>query len=558
MFQWRWGSGYEIPGGHIENVTLHKLGEKSYALSDKGARSRLGDKVGYSEYNVVCEVTEKGLLKHGNYWASIEPFKGGTHVSLPENPFMLDLKDNCFRALKPYMDFNLGRKMYRAKGLKDVAIRPWQGGGFRNCFPLRDTNGHIWHCGEQWDGKTWQVIKHGYELGLPKRRSVLDPARAKLNDAGTTWEDLFPDEPGPLPGRSSALLWAYDPSTRRAWMRVGNELRHIEFRPKGQKIIRRVRDPNIKLPSLRVRTPDGHWWGTAAVGKVSRRRPVYASRVIRLAGDELRAYPMSRPHFLFLDSNKNVWVRSRSRKFFKYDPQEDKFVAAEPYEDSSFRMGRYTLSAVPEMAEWCRLYEKRNGKWDLFMTDYYKRHHFWLDGRAGAMLRGDRMLVRAGGLGLMEYNGKEDRWVRLGPGNELPRFDDRGRRITAGRNFVLVFDGDPFDYLPRPAEARKERKATAARLVRQMGDKNLLVRGKAGEELKKLAPKLRAELREALKDQDLPPDIRAHIKAILEETKNSPVPPPPDLFGQMHPVKPYDPNEKRPQAGNEKTGSTTR
>ena len=61
------------------------------------------------------------------------------------------------------------------------------------------------------------------------------------------------------------------------------------------------------------------------------------------------------------------------------------------------------------------------------------------------------MLARANGIGVLEYDAKEDRWVRLCSGSFWPGFDNRGRRILQRGAWILMFDGDPFKVKVAPA-----------------------------------------------------------------------------------------------------------
>ncbi len=393
---------------------------------------------------------------------------------------------------------------------------------------VRDANGHIWASSSRWDGRQWKLI-------LPKQHleshsDVMDRRMFVFDESKMTWKRI---------NQNVAPAWrsTYDPATRTAWWgrRVeGREVfQHIRITGPKTEVLRTLPKPAGSGGQPQFKDPSGSWWGAGKGGRGDP-APFYACRYDK-AG-KAHVYPCNRgaaggyrPQIQLSPGGK-VWLWEEKNSL-RYDPKQDKFVQAEPWDDFSFRFGPWELSIagkVSSAAGGQQIYRKVDDRW-VPLKNPFGGGVAWASRK---MIFRDRMLITAAPIGVLEYDVTKDRWAVLSKSGFRAHFDEKGRRVLVNRSCVLLFDGDPF----APVDAKDKDPAILSELLKLMDDASWRVREKATQELKKLYPTVRGRLRAALGHKKLSLEVRLRIQELLREMKGGDSIPLVGLFRRMHPL----------------------
>ncbi len=387
-------------------------------------------------------------------------------------------------------------------------------------LPVRGLNGTVWARGRWWDGKQWHERTITPEL-LPSTHAVLERTQYRFNPITRCWRRVVPKWP--------ADVKCYDSKTRRAWIITAwekGELQYVQFDETGRaKVLRRFPfEQYWGMPSFR--TKGGDWWGSCH--KDGR------SGVFRIAPNgKVHVYPLKDASGVHVSPKGTIWMRT-DKSEHRYNPKTDKFEdnVGLPWDDFAFRIGRYHLSIIPAGIGCCSLVKQKiNGRWENFRIDDKRRYLTY----AGPYFRhGDRLLVWMSVLGVMEYDGTKDRWIRLQNRYFHIGFDLKGRRILAN-NIILVYDGDPFE---SPLAARNKTSASEAalfnKLLKLMDDDNWRVREKATTRMKELSCIMCKRILAARDNENLSLEVRLRIKSIFPKNGMSLLPP--CLFRKRYPL----------------------
>jgi len=395
---------------------------------------------------------------------------------------------------------------------------------------FRDANGHVWLGPYRWDGKTWKVVvpeQYHFPGGC---MSALDSGKFVLDDKTMRWKALTPG-----PDLSDDVFGYHRPS-RTGWTlkeatKEEKRKNKLPFRLRQVRLDGDKREVLFVYPTGSpyrphfVRTENGEWWW---VGSISR-----GCEFRRLTSAGVRTYPATmkdnRPE-VFLSRKGTVWGYD-DNGWARFDPKQDKFIHAEPWDEFSFRFGPWTLAMVGGRTR--RIYRKENGQWHPLVNPFGPGT---LQGTR-QMIRKDRMLVSCNNLGVLEYDITNDRWVLLHDNSSFhARFDTQGRRLLVNDSgFILALVGDPF----KPAgKADVKEMARFSELLKLMDSDKWRVRDKASTEMKKIAKTMRRRLEAALKRADLSLEVRSRVKYILRETGSAEKVKMVSLFEKMHPNRP--------------------
>ena len=355
--------------------------------------------------------------------------------------------------------------------------------------------------------------------------------------------------------------WSYDPATGRwtdlrkglapVYCRMDPKTREVwvHRRVQGRQVMRlvKVRDPKTEpvvlrtvanlpyvLGSVNFKDPWGQWWGT---GRIKARRLGERERFIAFRIDEedrRHLYDVERgmaggyrPQ-IQLSPRGAVWVWSQTT-CRRYDATKDAFVQGQPWDDFAFKFGPWELSlAGPISSGGQKLCRKVNGRWQPLTSPFGTGRLLG----SPAMIRGDRMLLSAPPLGVLEYDAKNDRWIVLhADGSFKAGFTSQGCRVLAGKSCTLLLEGDPF---VAPPDVSKESEALS-QLLKLMDSDRWRQREDATQKLKKLYPKVRERLIHAAEDKSLSLEVRVRILSVLGDMSGSTIRLP-SLLRRMHPI----------------------
>jgi hypothetical protein len=288
------------------------------------------------------------------------------------------------------------------------------------------------------------------------------------------------------------------------------------------------------LGGIRVCDKDGRWWGP--MRKVGAPDTFFIVRLDK--DDKTTLYPCPQgigggnmPQVQISPAG-NVWAWTE-KEDLRYDAATDKFVAAEPWEEFSFKFGPWQLSLAGKVSGNVQgIYRKDDGAWRQLTHPFGK-------GQALGnpdMIRGDRMLLSVGFMGVLEYDAAADRWALLHENaNVRAFFDPTGRRVLLQNTYALIYDGDPMAPI---APADQKEAAVFNELLKLMDNSSWKVREKATEDIKKLYPSMPARFKAAAADPRFSLEVRTRIELILEKmvVEKTEAVPLESLFRRMHPV----------------------
>ncbi len=421
-----------------------------------------------------------------------------------------------------------GRLVYGIGSTTDDKIADTMKGPRIGGICVRDANGHIWAGPYRWDRRQWKLILPKQHLG--SHSDVMDRRMFAFDESKMTWRRINQNV-------SPAWRSTYDPATRTAWWsrRVeGREVyQHIRITGKKTEILRTLPNPAGSGGRPQFKDPSGNWWG-AGKGWQGAPAPFYVCRYDK-AG-KAHVYPCKRgiaggyrPQ-IQLSPNGKVWLWEEKNSL-RYDPKQDKFVQAEPWDDFSFRFGPWELSIagkVSSAAGGQQIYRKVGDRWEP-LKNPFGGGMAWATRR---MIFRDRMLISAAPIGVLEYDVTKDRWAVLSESGFKAHFDEKGRRVLVNRSCVLLFDGDPF----ARTDPKDKDPDVLSELLKLMDDPSWRVREKATQELKKLYPTVRGRLRAALGQKKLSLEVRLRIQEVLREMKGDGSITFVSLFRRMHPL----------------------
>jgi len=454
-----------------------------------------------------CLVRQRNKIRTG--LVRLYEAAGGRLTAEP-NTVALDMRDDCLLTLNAGGDpWDLSYTLVspRSAFKAPVPAREWN--RLVGTVPVRDPRGRLWLGNERLEGETWRVV-------APRAADFAPPARAPA-PAGAV-----------RPPAAAAVrhLW------RQESDRGKNYWRYYEVAGGGQKLLLTMPAPNM-VGGPSVPAPDGTWWGAMRTYNETPEK-FYAARFEATGEGKIHLYPCERgiaggfmPQ-LALSPGGRLWVWTEKHNL-RYDPGADKLVADEPWEDFSFAWGDWRLSMAGKVSSFgAAVYVKEGGAWRP-LTDPFSHHP--VRGTPG-MIRGDRMLMAADGVGMLEYNVTTDNWAVLHSSSGFrARFDDAGRRVLIGWRCTLVYDGDPF--APTGQADRAEAEAFS-QILKLLDDYRWRVRDKATEELRKNFATFRLRMEAAARRSDLSLEARLRIEQVLKETTGS-RPRLAGLFQRMHP-----------------------
>ena len=346
-----------------------------------------------------------------------EVVPGGLTLTPQSAPQYLDLPSRSFRPFA--LAFTPGQ---RAVCTFDPSTA-WEG-SIDNAYhlvPVRDLHGNLWCAGQRFAQGQWQSPSGTRHDALGLR--VIDQTQFHFDAAADAFKRNVPQSYG-------EHFSAWDAPHRTAW--VGKTfdspvIDFIDFSSSPPRILRTVRrPPGCGWPQ--ILDARGNWWCFPAV---------------RLSPDgNFRSYPVETQHLWMNPKSGDIWARSHPGDL-KFDPATDAFVPtpAIPWDDLSFRIGRYQLARRPRSDGNESLMIKTPDRWQTW--DLPTSDHFGVRSTEDGRLN-DRLLVSTVH-GVWEYNGHTDRWVRLYSwGARHVAFDTAGRRLIAGGPSVLAYTGDPF------------------------------------------------------------------------------------------------------------------
>lgn len=381
--------------------------------------------------------------------------------------------------------------------------------------PFRDQNGDLWFGRRKWDGREWKQFASGFDLPVSVY-SAADGDLARLSDDGRTWS-LFDAN---IPPRALAR----DAAARTAWQMTSRsgkyELRLIRYYKGGQELLRTV--PCESFPGVpRFKTPDGDWW-TLNYGVNGSTR-----KVCRLTAKGIREYP-TEGYDMILSPAGNVWCR-QDAKFTRYNPATDKFEPGEPWEEFAFTVGKLRLSSFANDNGGI-LYRRKGEAWVPLLTPFTSTQA--LVGRNCA--RGDRILMAAGEIGVLEYDARTDQWARLTDTCTRAAFDHSGRRMLFGF-CMMVYDGDPLAGVTPAGSDDDDADKEFRRLLKLMDDDRWKVRDEATRKLAENMGRFTRRAVAAAGDESLSLEVRIRLQTILPQGETFP-PAPPPLLRTMHPL----------------------
>lgn len=364
---------------------------------------------------------------------------------------------------------------------------------------------------------------------LEGRGDLLDRRQYDYDPASGEWKFLLKDVP---PAYRSV-----DPQKRLHWslgmegQRQVLQCYQLDESWKRTRVVRTVQETAHLWGGLAFEDEAGQWWGAGTIHENGRDRYV-ACRLdkngVQHFYDVERGIDGNYRPQIQRAANGNIWVWSETSSRH-YDAEKDRFVVAEPWEDFAFRFGPWELSmagAISSRGQ--QVYRKTGGHWEPLVNPFGAGE---LRGTA-TMIHGDRMLLSAPPLGVVEYDAANDRWIVL---HEIGRFragfTGQGQRVMIGRGNVLMFQGDPFDCAPEIDKQSRE----FSQLLRLMDHPKWRVRQDATEKLKELYPNLRSRIGQAQQDERLSPEVRMRVAAIIQMMSSNAEVRIPGLLYRMHP-----------------------
>ena len=410
---------------------------------------------------------------------------------------------------------------------------PWS-----NCPQVyRDANGHAWVNTWRWDGKQWTRICPARCWPWQSMSQALNPDHVFLTPETLVWQPVRP--------RLPFDVIAYNPTTRCGWLRQPcsafakqRTFELVRFDAQGRRqVLHRI---ILGRDDGRPRFQDGRgdWWIAG----------VWCKTFLRWDGTDPHRYQTGVPGAfgcnlakgrarLFLSPEGNVWGYFHDRSWRRYDPEADKFVLAEPFDEFAFRFGPWTLAVIGDhwqsfhddpYSHVGRVFRKQRGRWramPLPIRDGLEINSpdFPVWGNR-YMVRGDRMIVSCD-LGTFEYDCRSGQWARLHHGDKyLAGFDSRGRRILVGYGeCIYVFDGDPFTHPAAICKTLRDAHSSGGsdqekefeRLLRLMDDSKWKVREQATEQMKALCLKVPMLLQRAVANSSLSLEVHCRLEGVL-------------------------------------------
>jgi hypothetical protein len=261
--------------------------------------------------------------------------------------------------------------------------------------------------------------------------------------------------------------------------------------------------------------------------------------IVRITASGVRRYPCALANLnMARDSKGDIWALGFGGNYrlgtgriegCRYDAKADAFVKGDPLEAFAVCVANKKFSCVLNGSP---PYCKSEDGWHPFVSPFGPASVYVNDGA----FRGDCVLMRIDGVGVMEYNAKLDKWIRLiDCSGNLAAYDSRGRRIIAGSYFVLAYEGDPWAGVQADTagQADTDGQATFDSVLKQMGDSSEKVREDATKAMAAAFDKFHKRIITASDDASLSAEVRTRLKSILSNTFLTP---PPALFRTMHPV----------------------
>lgn len=453
------------------------------------------------------------------------PYDAPNHLGLPRareltatgykdlvklESFGIDLKSEAVAKVEakcvPGPGTNIYAQTFQFNRFGDLSL------GFRtkclsDCTAIRDKAGNFWVGMCCWDGQ--RLTNYGTKL---------PPMEALYREADPRWFDLDSSEGFVLNQPDEALkVGNYNPVTRQGWS-FSNGLQLVELDKQGKsKVLGNLDRKNTPLDSMlpQFQGSDGAWWcGLLGKGAV-RVTPEMRVKQYDVKGVGFVSFRNSPKGNLFLVSNRESYS-SVGQTFYKYQPATDTFESCtDAWDDFSFKIGPYELAAMPTSygSEGAVVMRKINGKWQRFRLPFCSA----LPVLCSGSVRGERMLLSFPFFGVMEYDGKTNRWACLTDNFCHPVLDGKGRRILILPKYALIYEGDPFDspLLPFAKPAAEDEKLFQT-LLKQLDADDPKQRDKASELLKKMAPRVPGLVQLAADDEKLSLEARERMGEVFK------------------------------------------
>jgi hypothetical protein len=382
--------------------------------------------------------------------------------------------------------------------------------------PVRDKGGRIWRGLVRVAPEPKNLGPRPFALSRELMWQIGAPKVCEL-DMTDGFKCVHPEAAYPATGGG---LTSYDAGTRTGWQiydrpRGSRSYRCLEVDKEGYaRVVMELSESDGLKGCPTLRAPDGSWWGmeewtpqnpvfrVSPEGKVSRYTIEGLKEALNRPGMSLLVSPKGTVIAAgegFRASSTRLLAMSKldSFPYWSFNAKQDKFeYYPGAMDEFSCNIGKLELAAIPPDIWWINsliMMQKVNGGWEQFVPPFIVPRS---TGQVSVLpyIRGDRMLMSFAVFGIYEYDGKNDRWVRLvddrmGSCWQFASLDAHGRRILIGDNCALVYDGDPFE-----SDAWKAKKAETPEeelyqsLLKKLDSDQFEERQKASEELKKLMP----------------------------------------------------------------------